>query len=676
MKDDFTDLPKGYMGRVLTVDLSRRKFSQDSLERRLTDRLFGGRGLGIALLMDHFITLENKGTYRNAFREVDPLAGDNLLVFSTSPTTGTGMPSSARLHVNFKSPLTGGIGSANSGGHWAVDFKRTGHDVLRIIGRSETPIYLTISSNRVEFLDASELLNLDVEKITERLVSRAPKGTRVLAIGEGGQNLSRIAAIMNDRGRALGRGGGGAVLGSKNLLAVVVCPDDSQSIQAADPGRLRRRYEEGAGFKAKMKMDVGKMTRREENYGILPSMGTLGILGMVAAFDELIHNNMRDTKHSPEEIDKISGEALRGHSRIVGPRENRIEVRKGACYNCPIACTRVTKIRDGHGRILDHGEGPEFETVTLLGANLSIYDLVVVTEANYWANRYGLDTISLGATIAVFVELYALIQAKKGKLTSKEEQFLHDVQEFIAIHGEPRFGRKELLVPLVHATGKSEGIGKWLAEGSHRFCQRYGHEELSMSVKKLELPAYDPRATFIQGLCYEMCNRGGCHLQNGYTAIRAYCAGYAEWPGDRIEGTALVARNAALGNTLMDVIGACAFSSLALTLDEFAALINAVTGLNHNAGTLQRIAWRTLTLERIFNILAGLTSEDDWLPDRFYNEPIEVEGHSVMCNRNAFSQMHREYYRAMGWDEEGIPKKETLRNLDLLELLGDRFVAV
>jgi len=197
-----------------------------------------------------------------------------------------------------------------------------------------------------------------------------------------------------------------------------------------------------------------------------------------------------------------------------------------------------------------------------------------------------------------------------------------------------------------------------------------------MSVKKLELPAYDPRATFIQGLCYEMCNRGGCHLQNGYTAIRAYCAGYAEWPGDRIEGTALVARNAALGNTLMDVIGACAFSSLALTLDEFAALINAVTGLNHNAGTLQRIAWRTLTLERIFNILAGLTSEDDWLPDRFYNEPIEVEGHSVMCNRNAFSQMHREYYRAMGWDEEGIPKKETLRNLDLLELLGDRFVAV
>lgn len=676
MNDCLTDLPKGYMGRVLTVDLSRRKFRQDPLERRLTDRLFGGRGLGIALLVEHFITLEKEGKHRNAFREIDPFSGDNILVFSTSPTTGTGLPTSGRLHVTFKSPLTGGVGSANSGGHWAVAFKKTGHDVLRILGKSETPIYLRISSDGVEFLDGGELLDLNVEEITKRLLQRGPKGARVMTIGEAGRKLSRIAAIMNDRGRAMGRGGGGAVFGSKNLLGIVVCPDNSRSIQAADPVGLRSRTEEGAGFKAKMKMDVGKMTRREQNYGILPSMGTLGLLGMVAAFDELMHNNMRDTKHSPENIDKISGEAMRNYSKIVGSGESRIEVRKGACYNCPIACTRVTKIRDGLGRILDQGEGPEFETVALLGANLSIYDLVVITEANYWANRYGLDTISLGATIAAFIELYTVILVKKGKLTSQEEQFLRDVQPFVAIRGEPRFGRKEILVPLVHAIGRSEGIGRALAEGSFRFCRRYGHEELSMSVKKLELPAYDPRATFIQGLCYEMCNRGGCHLENGYTAIRAYCAGYAEWPGERIEGTALVARNAALANTLMDVIGACAFSSLALTLDEFAALINAVTGLNHNAGSLQRIAWKTLTLERIFNILVGLTSKDDWLPDRFYNETIEVEGHSVMCDRNAFAQMHREYYRAMGWDEEGIPREEALEKLELSELLQDRFAPV
>jgi aldehyde:ferredoxin oxidoreductase len=672
MKNHNGNLPTGYMGKILTVDMSKHEYRQDPLEPRLTDRVFGGRGLGVALVIDHFLSLEKKQRHRNAFRDVAPLSEENVLVFTTSPLTGTGAPTSGRLHATFKSPLTDGIGSANSGGHWAVAFKKTGHDVLRIVGRSDRPVFLSISSRGVEFLDGDELMELNVEEITQKLLKKAPKGARVMTIGEAGRKLSRMASIMNDRGRALGRGGGGAVFGSKNLMAIVACPDPSLSIEAAHPEGLRSGNVEGAGFKAKIKMDVGKMTRREKNYGILPSMGTLGLLGMVAAFDELIHNNMRDTRHRPEDVDRISGEAMRHHAVITKSDEDHVEVKKGACYSCPITCTRVTKIRDSRGKVRDQGEGPEFETVTLLGANLSIYDLVAIAEANYWANRYGLDTISLGGTIAALFELYEIVTAKKGSLTPKEKQFLEEIQDFVGAHGEPRFGRKEVLLPLVHAIGRSEGIGKALAEGSYRFCQRYGHEELSMTVKRLELPAYDPRATFIQALCYEMCNRGGCHLENGYTAIRAYCAGYAEWPGERIEGTALVARNSALANTVMDIIGACAFSSLALTLDEFAALVNAVTGLSHNAGTLQRIAWRTLTLERIFNTLAGVTSKDDWLPDRFYEETIEVEGHEVKCDRDAFSQMHTEYYRAMGWDEEGIPEKATLDELDLADLLDDR----
>jgi aldehyde:ferredoxin oxidoreductase len=439
------------------------------------------------------------------------------------------------------------------------------------------------------------------------------------------------------------------------------------------PARLLQSNEEGPGFKAKLKLDVGKMTRQEKHYGILPSMGTLGLLGMVDAFDELMHNNMQDTKHSPEDIKKISGEAMREHRKTAGQGNRHIEVQKAACFSCPIACTRRTKIRDDKGSIVDEGEGPEFETVALLGANLSIYDLVVIAEANYWANRYGLDTISLGGTIAAFFELYSLIKEKTGKRTREEQRFLGDVKSFIAENGEPLFGHKEILVPLVHAIGKSEGIGKTLAGGSYRFCRHYGHEELSMSVKKLELPAYDPRAAFLQGLGYEMCNRGGCHLQNGYTAIRAYCAGYAEWPGDRIEGSAVIAKNSALGNTVMDIIGFCTFASISLSLDEFAGLINAVTGLNLNAGLLQRIGWRTLTLERVFNILAGFTNQDDWLPERFYVEDIDVEGIPVHCNKKAFGQLHREYYKAMGWNEEGFPKEEVLKELDLVRILKDRY---
>jgi aldehyde:ferredoxin oxidoreductase len=665
------DLPTGYMGKILTVDLAAKSFRCDPLDRRLTDRFFGGRGLGIALLIEHFKTLEKQGKYRNAVKEVDPLSAENLLVFTTTPTTGTAVPASGRLHVNFKSPLTNGLGSSNSGGRWAVAFKKTGHDALRITGKSDDPVYLRIASDGVEFLDAADLVDLNVEEITDRLLQDAPSGARVMTIGEAGRKGALIASIMNDRGRAMGRGGGGAVLGAKNLLAVVVCPDASRTIPTAAPASLRPGDQESPAFKTKLKLDVGKLTRREEDYGILSSMGTLGLLGMVDAFDQLVHNNMQDTHHRPEDIARISGEALRHHAAVVGPGNSFVEMKKGACFNCPIVCTRVTKIRNGLGQIIDQGEGPEFETVALLGPNLSIYDLVVITEANYWANRYGLDTISLGATLAAFFELYGVIQDKRGARTPAEDDFRRDVHHFVVAHGEPRFGRKELLVPLVHAVGKSEGIGKALAEGSDRFCRRYGHPELSMAVKKMELPAYDPRAAFLQGLAYEMSNRGGCHLQNGYSAVRAYCAGYAEWPWDRIEGSAIVAKNAALGNTVLDVIGACTFASVSLSLDEFAALINAVTGLNLNSGSLQRIAWRTLTMERVFNILAGFSSKDDWLPDRFYNNRIRVEDQVVSCPRQAFEQMHREYYTAMGWDETGVPTKETLRSLEVLDLLPD-----
>jgi aldehyde:ferredoxin oxidoreductase len=167
-----------------------------------------------------------------------------------------------------------------------------------------------------------------------------------------------------------------------------------------------------------------------------------------------------------------------------------------------------------------------------------------------------------------------------------------------------------------------------------------------------------------------MNNRGACHLENGYTAIRDYCAGYAEWPGDRIEGTAVIARNAALHNTAIDILGVCAFASLSLSLDEFASLVNAVTGLNYNAGSLEIIAWRTLTLERMFNIQAGFTRDDDWLPSRFYSEKLDMEGRSIVCSKEAFCQMHQEYYEAMGWDRDGVPEKNTIETLGLSDYTG------
>ena len=305
-----------------------------------------------------------------------------------------------------------------------------------------------------------------------------------------------------------------------------------------------------------------------------------------------------------------------------------------------------------------------------MGANLSIYDLPVIVRANNLANRYGLDTISLGATLAAFFELYGALENCSGRLSREEKKLFDDTGNFTAEFGKPGFGKPELLLPLIRLIGESRGIGRLLGMGSYRFCDRYGRPELSMSVKKLEMPAYDPRTSYSQARCYEMNNRGGGHLEGGYTSPHAYCAGYGEWPGQRVEGTALISRNAALKNTAVDIIGACAYGTFTLGLDEYASMVSAVTGKNYTGGSLKRFALRTLTLERMFNLRCGLDASHDWLPDRFYEEPVATREGTVVCDRAAFEKMHREFYSAMGWDENGVPLPETLAELGLAEMVG------
>jgi len=659
------------MNKVLYVNLSAATYHTEPMDPKIAELFFGGRGFGICFLFEHFRKLQQKGKYQNAFAEVNPLSADNVIVIATSPTTGTRMPTSGRVHMNYKSPLTGALGSTNAGGRWAVEFKKSGYDLMVLTGKSAQPVYLVISRTGVEFVAAEtfkDLSSIDTRTaIQERLSSKA----QILTIGAGGKNLTYFASVLSDRGKTLGRGGGGAVFGSKNLYAIAVLPDREVAVEVADERNLQLKTKDDAFSQARLKLDVGKFTKKEENFGILSSMGSLGVLGMVDNFGQLVHNNMRDTNHRPADILKINGEALRNHAKQAKPGETRIEVRKGTCFNCPITCKRETRLVDGKGNLIEAGEGPEFESTALLGANLSVYDLAVITRANYLANHYGLDTISLGATVASFFDLYDVVVEKTDNLRPLERRFLAEVADFIAKYGTPGFGKPELLIPLVHLIGKAEGIGRHLAKGSYRFCDRYGHKELSMSVKKLELPAYDPRTSFSQALCYEMNNRGGCHLEGGYTAPHAYCAGYAEWPADRIEGTPLIAKNATLKNTTLDIIGACAFGSFSLNLDEYAALISVVTGLEYNSGTLNKLAARVITLEKIFNIFCGLTQDDDWLPDRFYLEPIQAKGSMTVCRREEFQKMHHEYYDSLGWDKNGKPTEKTLNELELIERLPD-----
>ncbi len=667
-------LPKGYMGKILKVDLKNLQFRTEPLDLRLAELFFGGRGFGVALLFEHFSNLQKQGKYKNAFADIKALSEDNVIIISTSPGTATRMPTSGRSHMNFKSPLTSYYGSTNTGGRWAVDFKRAGFDAIVIAGKAEKPVYLLITNGGVEFVDGGEISELDAIEKGQRLKELHGQKTQVLTIGQAGKNLIPFASVMSDTGKAFGRTGGGAVWGSKNLQAIAVVAEEKK-IEVAEPEGFDSKNPDSAMYHAKLKIDLGKFTKRENAFGILSSMGSLGIMGMINSYKQLIRNNMKSTSHNINDVRKIDGEALRNHSKNAKPGEKKVVVKKGVCFNCPIACKRDTAVFDENGKLIEKGEGPEFENTVMLGANLSIYDLPTIVLANYLCNRYGIDTITTGSTIACFFELYEYVNLKKQPLTAQEKQFLDDVKDFVQKHGQPGFGRCELLIPVIHLIGKSEGIGKYLAMGSYKFCERYGHKELSMTIKRLELPAYDPRTTFSQALSYEMSNRGGCHLEGGYTAPYAYCAGYAEWPGNRVEGTALIAKNATLTNTTYDIIGVCAYNGFSLSLDEFADLVNAVTGLEHNSGTLEKIAQRTLTLERLFNVLCGATNKEDLLPERFYTETIEAKDGPAKCDKEAFESMHKTYYNSLGWDDNGKPTEDTIEGLQLTDFVPEQIKA-
>jgi len=650
--------PKGYMGASLEVDLTRESFQKVHLNNNLLRLFFGGRGLGTALLTERLLRLKTR--YTNPIGEIHALSPDNVLLFTTSPLNGTSVPTCARFHAGFKSPLTGGIGSSSSGGKWGVELKRTGHDVLIITGRSPRPVVLFITEEGVRFDDPPRTDADNIESITDALQERYGNKVKIMTVGAAGRNLSPLSAILNDKGRALGRGGGGAVFSSKNLFAIAVC--GSLMPETAHPEMLKPKNISGSVFKALAKLRMGKLTKPPEQFGILPSMGTNGLMGMLAQYGELIHRNFKDNLHDPDDLAAINGEALASHPTV--------KVKRRSCFNCPIGCTRQTKILGRKHAPVASGEGPEFETIAMLGANLDIYDLELITKASYLCNQYGLDTISLGSTLAALMEIYEIVSTKSFSRRSPEESLLmEETAEFSRENGEPVFGNKKALIPLIQKTAKNTGIGKYIAQGAQRLCERYGHPEAAMVVKGMELPAYDPRATWTQALSYMISSRGGCHLQAGYSAPLAFCAGYGEFPGTKSEGAALVARNAAYHNCSYDVLGVCAFSGFSVTLDEFANMVNDVTGLDYKANDLERISHRTLTLERIFNLLCGFQKRDDWLPERFFSESIMVEGKPISCDKEEFRMMRSEYYEALGWDAKGVPLSDTWNDLGLDEII-------
>jgi aldehyde:ferredoxin oxidoreductase len=590
----------GWNGKVLEIDLTTQRVKTYPLDMEMAHQFIGGRGLGARLLWDL------------VGPQIDPLSPENVLIFTLGPLTGTGYQTSNRFSVSTKSPLTRTILDANSGGYWGMQFKRTGYDVLIISGKAKKPTWIGIKEGEILFHDAADLWGLGVFEVTEKL-GQDNNSRNVLCIGPAGENLCRIAAIMNDRERALARGGPGAVMGSKNLKAIVV------------EGKNRPGIEDKERFKFMLYETRKLLAANPVTSQALPVFGTVVLMNIMNNIGALATRNHQQTQF--EGAEAISGEEL----------TDKYLVKNKACWACPIGCTRLSKTDKVEG------EGPEFETTWAFGAQCGVDDLPSIIEVNALCNDLGLDTISTGATIACAMEL-----SEKGYFDS-----------------ELRFGRADLLAPTVRDMAYRRDLGAELADGSLRLATKYEHPELSMSVKCLEMPAYDPRGLQGQGLLYATSNRGGCHMRGNMIGLEVL--GLPKLI-DRfqVQGKSSYVILHQNSNAAIDSLVVCKFTNMGVADEYFARTLSAVTGIPYTTGDMIKVGERVWNLERLYNIREGFTSKDDNLPPRLLNEaPLDGPSKGWVSH---LAPMLKEYYRTRGWDENGIPKPKKLDELGLTNL--------
>jgi len=592
---------KGMHNKLLSVDLSAQSSEESAIDAETLTDYLGGRGLGVKL----FTSLVNPRT--------DPLSPDNCLVFAIGPLTGSIVPTSGRFSLVTKSPLTGLILYSNTGGSVGPALKSTGYDCLIVSGRLDEPGYVLVSeSESPQIVPCDDFWGLDTLETQNRLESLGLGRFHSLMIGPAGENGVLYASIMNDGNhRAFGRGGSGAVMGAKNLKAIVIKVGKAKP-DIGNPELLSTYVKS-----ARDKMKVAPITNSS-----LPMFGTAGLVNVINELGMLgIRNFQMGYSH---EAENLSGEAI---------REQIFEKDEG-CHACPIRCGRMTKTKSMNGK------GPEFESV-LLGTLTGIFDLVTVTEANYHCNLLGLDTISTAGTISCAMELH-----EKGALNDDR------------IH----FGNKDILIPLIEDIAHRRGIGEEMASGSARLAAKHNMSDAAVHVKGMELPAYDPRGAIGHALGYATSNRGGCHL-TGYLVAMEVFAAPKKIPrastGSKADLLVLKQHQSAVEDSLI----VCKFAGYALGFDFYSRFATAVTGEDLNITRLMKIGERIYNLERLFNVKAGLSRKDDTLPKRFLTEPLSEglsKGRTVPLD-----SMLEDYYRLRDWDETGAPSKAKLEQLGI-----------
>lgn len=599
---------RAYCDRILRVDLTTGTFEITPLPSEAMPLILGGKGLGAWLLF----TEQPAG--------VDPLSPENHMIFHTGPLTGTTAPTAGRFGMTTKSPATGTYFDSYCGGYWGNMLKYAGYDALVITGAAQAPVVLVIDDEEVEIRSAESLWGGTISVTTEQLKNQLGSDWQSLVIGPAGETQRNLAGIFNES-RALARGGVGAVMGSKKLKAISV--RGRKNVKVYDKEKFERSLQ--LAFRAVRMSGPVSMLRKE---------GTANILEVINVMGALPTRNFQAGRF--EKSDEISGDSFRKHDW-----KNEY-----ACFGCPIGCGKWTAPFED-GKVI---EGPEYESIFALGSNCAIANRETIIKLNWICDEYGLDTISAGGVIGLVMEMF-----ERGIVGSNQLDGI-----------SPSWGDAAAAVMLMEKMARGEGCGEWLAQGVADITRRFpSAKPFAMHVKGLEMPAYHPNAAKGVALAYAVSERGACHLRGA--PLGELFSGAAD--PLKIEGKAQLFRDHQAEKAVWDSACLCAFPGYGMTLKELWQLINAATGFDYQrVADLERVGERISTMARLFNVREGFSRVADTLPARNLTQPLVVgsSGGQVVD----LEPMLDEYYRIMGWSPDGIPTKDRMTNLGLLDLHG------
>jgi aldehyde:ferredoxin oxidoreductase len=625
----------GWTGKFIRVNLSAGKVQVEDDNLEWMKDYWGGRGIGIKYMMEEVDP------------KVDAFSPKNRLILATGPLTGTGAPSGNRCFSVTKSPLTDGIANASVGGYFGPELKYAGYDFIIIEGKAKHPVYLWIENDNIELRDARHIWGKGTQEAEDIIRSKTDQDAQIMSIGPAGENLVRFACVVNGggtAGRAAGRGGTGAVMGSKNLKAVAV--RGTKGVKVADSEAFKK-----ATWESYLAYLEGSPLMAED----LRNYGTICVVESSNEVGALPTRNFQSGIF--EGFSKIGGQAFAANFSARGKFGK-------ACFGCHLGCARVGRVK--YGGFDGIAEGPEYESAGSLGSMCGIDDQGEIVKAAYLCNELGLDTVSTGATIACAMELF-----EKGYLPEEDAGI------------KLNFGNAKALTYLVPRIASRDGFGRILAEGSYRMATRYGHPELSMSSKKQEYPNYDPRGCKGLGLAYATNNRGGDHIRGELNNDELFAMGmwnrisqgkYGTPEGTRvppftIEGKPIMAKGVQDFYAAIDSSGMCNFILIIIPTQLFVDLVVSATGVDIGGYEgLLKTGERIFNLERLFNLAAGMTYKDDTLPKRLLEEPMP-EG-PAKGNVVELSQMLPEYYKLRGWNDKGVPTAKKLKELGILVPAG------